>query len=339
MQTFKKCTYFILFNSLIFAILTFTLSQPSFLKATLAEAKQDDFQVLIVGQSHSETSIDPYLLGEKISKQAFNLSRRCMPLQNLYYLIAEANKDKHATTVILDIDPVYWTGEEEITPGLDTNLISLLTGTRRSDYFFDVICQTNFAKAVGDYSDSALKKIPETLKAKLSYYQVSRDEYISHVNDWVGTGKTYNYIGRGFRYGIKYSGIDWPSPLEFRRDCVKASAVQVFQKIVHYCEQNNIRLVCIQSALPPYRIQSENVDAVHDYFTELCFNYGVPFYDFNYVKREYLGQSDSDYVDLDGHMMGQLAERHTAIIAEVLCSDSPENYFYTSYDDVLQHIS
>lgn len=44
------------------------------------------------------------------------------------------------------------------------------------------------------------------------------------------------------------------------------------------------------------------MDDVHEYFAELCGEYGVPFYDLNYLKDEYLSRTDDDYVDLDAFL-------------------------------------
>jgi len=94
----------------------------------------------------------------------------------------------------------------------------------------------------------------------------------------------------------------------------------------------------VQSALPPYRLQNENMDEVHEYFTELCSEYQVPFYDLNYLKDEYLSRTDDDYVDLDGHMMGELADRQSAVLGQILISENKEAFFYDNYDDVLKHL-
>ena len=102
---------------------------------------------------------------------------------------------------------------------------------------------------------------------------------------------------------------------------------------------DDIELVCVQSALPPYRLQNENMDDAHEYFAELCGEYDVPFYDFNYLKDEYLSRTDDDYVDLDGHMMGELADRQSAVLGQILIAENKKEFFYDNYDDVLSHLN
>ena len=137
----------------------------------------------------------------------------------------------------------------------------------------------------------------------------------------LGTTDRYKYLGRGFRYGLKKSGVEWPK-FDFSKGNIKQENIEAFKKIAEYCKDNDIELICVQSALPPYRLQNENMDEVHEYFTELCSEYQVPFYDLNYLKDEYLSRTDDDYVDLDGHMMGELADRQSAVLGQILISEN-----------------
>ena len=58
----------------------------------------------------------------------------------------------------------------------------------------------------------------------------------------------------------------------------------------------------------------------------------------NYVKKEYLGQKNSDFVDEDGHMMGEFSQKHTRVLSEILQSDDPDKFFYTDYQEVLNNL-
>ena len=71
----------------------------------------------------------------------------------------------------------------------------------------------------------------------------------------------------------------------------------------------------------------------------MCGEYNVPFYDLNYLKDEYLSRTDDDYVDLDGHMMGKLAERQSMVLGQILISDNKEVFFYDNFEDVMNHLN
>jgi hypothetical protein len=304
----------------------------------MKEAKAEEYNTVILGESHSTYSINPFLLSEKTGEEVFNCSRKVNSIINLYYILKEINSSHHYKTVILDLDPSYWKTGHTGNGGGDANLSLKLTGKRAVDYFFNVAWNDNYNEPFSDYTFymDTLKKVPSNLKAKFNkdYWQCNEDSIIRSrsVSDTADCAK---YVGRGFLYGVKKSGIEWNLE-DFSSSEVQEENLDAFAKIADYCQENDIEFICIQSALPPYRLLNENMDDVHDYFQELCSRYHVPFYDMNYLKKEYLDRTDDDYVDLDGHMMGTLANQHTEVLGDILTTSDNEDYFYNSYDEVLE---
>ena len=342
MQTFKKIMGFLIPNILIIAAMTIMLSQPSVVKVLLKEAKSSEYNTLVIGESHGTASINPFVLSENTRSSAFNLSRRLLPVCDLYYILAEADAHKQYKRVILDLDGSYWVlGHEGRNAGSDTNLLWRLTGKNRLDYIWNILRKDNYNEVLCDYilNMNNIKNIPLNVRTKCSQpYLKSEEKAITAINEMIAAGNNcFEERGRGFRYGIKKSGIEWPS-WSFDPKEVKDENIAAFERIVKYCNDNKIELVCIQSALPPYRLERENLGDVHDFFAGLCQEHGVPFYDMNYLKKGYLDQTDDDYVDLDGHMMGKLADRHTEVLADVLNAEDKDHFFYHSYDEVLSNL-
>ena len=56
----------------------------------------------------------------------------------------------------------------------------------------------------------------------------------------------------------------------------------------------------------------------------------------NYAKQ--MDRTGADYIDKEGHMMLSLANRQTDLLCEILKSDSPEEYFFDSYSEVLKNL-
>ena len=134
MRIFKKLLGFIIVNLIVIVSLTFMLAQPSVLKVLVKEAKNGEYNTLIVGESHGETSYDPYVISDITGSQTINLSRRLMPVVNLSYIMEEANAKGQYKRVILDLDPSYWDDDHKGTFGSDTNLLFRLTGSRWYEY-------------------------------------------------------------------------------------------------------------------------------------------------------------------------------------------------------------
>ena len=170
MRTFKKFTGFIIANLLVIVSLTFMLTQPSVLKILMKEAKSGEFDTLIIGESHGETSHDPYLMSDVAGYQVFNLSRRSMPMVNLSYIMEEANANGQYKRVILDLDPSYWDEDHKGTFGSDTNLLFQLTGFRWFDYMKNILMEDNYNNTLADYhlNEKTIKQIPQNLRYKLN---------------------------------------------------------------------------------------------------------------------------------------------------------------------------
>ena len=158
------------------------------------------------------------------------------------------------------------------------------------------------------------------------------------------------YLGKGFfivRNLMRDSGFGEFKAISFDADGVDKETVEIFRKIVKYCKEQNIRLVCTTSPITPSMLTCGDYGKVTEYFTSLCEEQDVEYYDFNLIKDDVLDFEDTDYVDYDGHMVGELADRYSHVLGDVI-SRTQEYYgkessevesvvsdsFYASYDEM-----
>jgi hypothetical protein len=340
MRTFRKIAGFISINIFITVTLTIMFAQPSALKVLMKEAKGNEYDTLIMGESLGESAINPYVLSNLTGCTAYNLSRRIMPVVDFEYVLKEVNTGKHYNRVILELDYTYLTKNHTGYAGTDTNLLLRLTGVRRLEYIYKVLMNDNYNDSFSDFTVSIayIKRIPKILKAKFNIdYIESKEESIPNTYSIIGIDN-FVYIGRGFRYGVGKSDSEWELSY-FEASEVKAENLKSFNRLVEYCNKNGIELICIQSALNSYRIKGENLGDVHEYLTDLCRKHNIEFYDLNYVKKEYFNPDDDKYVDLAGHMLGELADEQTEILAKILNANDKDIYFYDSYEEVLDNLN
>ena len=320
--------------------MTFMLAQPSVVKLLMEEAKSQAYDTIIIGESHAAYGYNPFIISDKIGHEVFNISRGRIIIPNLSYILEEINVLGQYKKVILDLDESYFEESNKGNNGTDTNLLLKLSGERRLRYFKDILLKENYNDILADYTvnSTTIKNIPRNVECKLSKSNYIGGESAIQSVYSVIENESYRYEGRGFLRGIKKSDNKYESK-QFDTDNINAENLEAFKKIVQYCKNNNIELVCAQSALPPYRLLNENMDEVHEYFAELCDKYDVPFYDLNYLKDEYLSRTDDDYIDLEGHMMGELADRQSTVLGQILVSENKDAFFYDNYNDVLTHLN
>lgn len=340
MRTFRRILGFVIALILSIGIMSFLLTPPSGIRVLLNEAKKGDYSVLIMGQSHAECGYNPYIISDGLNEKTVSVARRITPINNIYYILQEANVDGKYHTVILDIDPYYWRLDQTRDAGTDMNLMSHLSGTRLYHYFREAIWPERFIRLFCDYQLTweNILKIDDCVSAKINRdYIDNKDDAMQVVNRYLKSDNAFKYEGRGFLRGVdRAAELGWEL-WQFEGD-VEPDNIYDLTRIKQYCDERGIRLICVQSALIPTRLRQQNMGDVHDYFTELLDSMGIEFYDFNYARWEYLYRSDMDYVDADGHMMGDIADRQTALLVDVLKSDDSKQYFYDSYDEVLAHL-
>lgn len=342
-KTIAKIIFFIGFNVLVVLGMHFMLAQPSVVDVLINISEEEKTDIVILGESDGEAGLDPYIIGEELGGSGVNAARRLVPVQNMYYMLKALNSDNQVKTVILDIDPSYWVGEYDAARGTDANIFFQDTGLIGIEYLFNEALDSNFTDYLFDYSftGSNISRIPKVLKSKLtSDYFNKTDASVANTNEVMGLGKNYQYIGRGYRYGLRQDDDPFETYDETTWDMneVSAKALEGYARLRDYCEEHDIKLICMISACPPYRKTHENLDAVHDYFDKLCAENGVEFYDMNYVKSEYLKITDDGFVDIQGHMMGKTSEAQSIILTDIIKSPDREKYFYSSYEEVLAGI-
>ena len=339
MKPIKRIVGFTIVFVAVVLALTLLLKPPSGLRVLLNEAKTNEYDTLIIGQSHSESGYNPYIISDELNCNAVNISRRIIPINFIYYMIVEANKDGQYKTVILDIDPQYWIVANNRGWGDDMNLFPYLTGLRRWKYFKEVMWADQYSVLFTDYNISYehLKKIPYAVKAKCNLDYISNNKNaMNHVNEYLGTNNAFIYMGRGYYYGVNYvtnTNVGWQYD-----DSVQAENIEILDRIVEYCRENNIRLICTESALAPSLLNKIDLGKAHDEFGELLKQRGIDYVDFNYAKKEYLDRTDWDYVDLEEHEMGELSSRQSKLLCEILKSEDKVKYFYVTYDEVLANL-
>ena len=340
MRTFRRILGFVIAFILSVGIFMFLFTPPSGIRVLLNQAKQGDYDTLIMGESHAECGYNPYIISDGLNVNAVSVARRITPINNIYYILREANVDDKYKTVILDIDPYYWRLDQTRDPGQDMNLMLYLTGMKRWEYFKDVIWPDRFIKLYCDYQLTweNIEKIPNCVGAKFDKdYIENNDSAMNAVNKYLKSDTAFAYEGRGFLRGVdRAPDLGWED-WEFKGDVEQAN-IESLAQIKSYCDEHGIKLICVQSALIPSRLSTQNMGDVHDYFDNMLGSFGIEFYDFNYGKAEYLKRTDLDYVDADGHMMGDIADKQSRLLVEVLKSDNPKQYFYNSYDEVLANL-
>ena len=166
------------------------------------------------------------------------------------------------------------------------------------------------------------------------------DEYKNfQIEGVAGIDTEGPYQGLGFFYRTKVTdkkGKLNPSPWTY--DDLNPKVQKYFQKIVKYCKDNGIELICVTTPIPPSSVVSGAANEADTYFKQICDENNVRYIDGNLIKNEILNVSDDDFSDWEGHMNGELAEQFSELLTDILKKDDCSEYFYSSYDECIEAI-
>lgn len=339
MRIFKKSVIFVIANICVYMLFTTCFSAPSCTKILMSEAKNGNYDTLIMGESHAYAGVNPYIVSTNLNCEAMNISRPSTSTYNQYYMLKEVNKDNKYRTVIFDIDYSYWDRGHDGRARNDCNLQFYITGMRRFEYIKNVLLDSNYNDLIADYKISGfgdIKNIPHNLKLKSSKEYIENDPDIFADVAGLTQSGVYKYGGRGFYEGVDYMEDYYFSPLIWDGNSISKENNLVLKDMAEYCKENGVEFICISSALPPERLKTEDIDEYHSYFEKMCKDYGISYYDMNYARN--LERTGKDYIDKEGHMMSCLADRQSKLLCEIIKSDDKNRYFYNSYESMLRDL-
>lgn len=247
-----------------------------------------------------------------------------------YYLLMESNRHNNVKRVIYDLDYQYWCNyaEREFE---DCFIYTWLPFSKvKIKYIADNLLTKDFRTV---YSkrwayETSPSSIMNNLKVKSSaaYRNYSMDAV--EIHDAGGP-----YVAKGFFYrDMKMDSIVPSDIVAWDENGISGKVLDSFEKTAQYCKKNNIELVCVTSPITPTTAVNGYSEQAGAYFTRLCEEYGVEYYDFNLLTMDTLPRTDDDFFDEEGHMLGELADRYSDILASVLLDKCDKSTaFYGTY--------
>jgi hypothetical protein len=310
--------------------------------------EQENIDNLYVGSSHVYCDINPYALDEINGENNFNLSVGNMRLNSMYYAIREADRlydlknvvvEMYYETLIGDMGmfhsgttvPNAWDCADYMH--FSWNKLAFMWNLSEKEQYMETLFP--FTRFRAYLFDTEFVKNNITGKQTEEY-----KAYTYHIEDEAGvvefSDKGYGYTSRVLD-GTKRS---IPVNTSLSEDVhITEDAEKYLRMIVEYCQKEDIRLTLIVS--PMYELQlysTGDYDSYRVQIAGIAEEYGVPFYDFNLAKEEYLDiQYPENFMDT-GHLNATGAALFTGFLWQVMENDDEANaeIFYSSFQEKKQ---
>lgn len=342
-----KCVVFVVGMAGLISVIDFFFANTGYINYILRQAVSDeaDYNGFVLGASHARCAINPVDIEEVTDDNILNMAIPGETIKDSYYLLQELDRKNDVERIILDIDYNYWFGNLGEGCFAEAFLYNQYSWTSpiKWKYLAENVEYLDFRNAISKryVYTYKLKKIKANVNQKLSKDYQTANIYSLDTRDAGGA-----YTGEGFfalplpegnPVGEKYL----KQQMKIAHEDINPYPEKYFRKLVKYCKDNNIELLCVTSPITPTSMKRLSIDEAYGKLTALFDELGVTYYDFNKVKPQVLERKDTDYIDKEGHMGGELAYKYSEVLADVIEEHDKgtldtSDYFYDSYEQMYE---
>ncbi len=104
----------------------------------------------------------------------------------------------------------------------------------------------------------------------------------------------------------------------WNKELISEEARLSIRDIADYCSSNGIELIAVHAPVPHERFTEDEHYEQRKTFDSLFAEYGVKYFDFNFIKEKYLTWDKEDFADSEGHLMCNLADDYSRMLGLVL---------------------
>lgn len=315
--------------------------------------EQGKIDNIYIGSSHVFYNIKPQILDRLNGENNFNLSSPTQPLNTSYYLLKEAERTNRLSHVYLEmyygcvIDDTklqqytrQWMHIDYMKPSLNRVAYRMAVG-EPDQYINSVFPFTRYRVYLGDWD-----QIKETLEWKA---QEEYKNYCLEKEYMEGTGQKINGRETYGKQGYRKSTRTYNDRRKYYNQNVILTDYTMGNKneaycihIIEYCKEKEIPITLFISPICNLQlISTVDYDDYTSAIRALAEQQGVPFYDFNLVKEEYLPIQDGKYFSDSHHLNQDGAEKFTPFFYQIVSGAEVDNeiYFYNSYEEKLREVA
>lgn len=319
MRNFKKAVFVVLFLVICLvcnSILTFCFYPYNYARIDIHNIETNAYDDIFLGSSHGKCGIDPLTFDSVTQQKSTNLCMGGEYTQDAFFLAKEAVRNHKPKRIIYELDPGYWVTKP--SQGMDYTSFyhEFPPSSVKVQYFTEKIMKADFRSTLFPWYTyrQYFFKVWDNITIKTG--QVYKD-----YDPAPFTNEAQAYKPEGFIYRNK---IDAPKTEQnlilWDEAQLQPDTVTYFERLVNFCNQNQIELVVITTPIPTetYQKYQQAYDNAHDYFTDYMERLKVPYYDFNDIQLDGFDKSLNTYADCEGHMYGATAKQFTRLMAEYL---------------------
>lgn len=346
MRIFKKvwvkAAAFVVFFAFINAVLTFVfMPSGGFTRLMLHElyTEGEELDMIFCGSSLAYPHFNPEIIDRELGSHSFNTGSAAQIYPGNYHVLKEVFAHHSPHKVILTTEWVDFISDQE-SPKVYSSLTPYIKNpiTVLSYFRWSVTGDTLFDRLFlwRGYHVGSFQMAYENVKTKL---------FDTNYKNFLYESASYDdeqYMGRGYVYRKTTESSpaynpDMYGPIPHTQwdiADVNPKMIELFEKIVKLCRDNNCELILVNPPRPKIDLLSvSNYFEIDQYIKELADKNGVEYYNFNLAKPELFSIPDEFYYD-HSHMNGEGATVFSKSFAKFMkikedTEFNRDDYFYT----------
>ena len=340
----RRYIYIVLFIIGTFAItniLNFVIVNDynRYTKAQLKEIYNDtQYEFVYLGASHTYRSIDPEIVEQHTGNNSLNLGTSSQSVKSSYYLLNEYFKNKSASKIFLEINPIMTSIPKEDELPLSTFIISdyMRVSPNKLEYLYKSLSYQDWLSEIFPFRREYKSIFKSGFLIDNVKYKLTKD-YRHSIPITPDESDEY-YDNRGFVYSTDiYDKTE--HYIDKRLNCDINTETQFYlKKMIQLCNDNSSELILFTAPMTDLYIEStaESINTYNDFenkCNQLAKENNVKYQDFNIISDQYLSLDNSCFKD-SNHLNGKGAEIFTKCFVDYFISGNiTDSNFYNSWTE------
>ncbi|MCJ7835995.1 hypothetical protein MUB23_11425 [Cuneatibacter sp. NSJ-177] len=302
-------------------LMNLALVEPSYMGINYRVLKEEGpFDILLFGTSHGQSGIVPEKLEQETGMKTMNLCVAGEYAKDSYYMLRHALKYQKPKAIYYELDFTYWLTKPNYQS--NTLLREMPWSWNTVQYFFDKMGDQDFRAVFFPwmYTRDVIKNMPVLknyvyLKIQKAYREKKPESLYAkgaYDNGYIRGGTVPN------DQKASYSPHQWNAEYKKMEKHIKEMR-SYLKKMIDLCREKGIPFTIFVTPIPEetFRSDAANQKAVDEYFKKLAGEYGVPYYNLNYLRRDLISLSGSEFQDWEGHL-GGLAPKFSTLLGKMI---------------------
>lgn len=329
MRNFKRFAAAVLVLAIVLAansVLLYALYPYTYSRVDIHNLTTADHDTLFMGSSHGKCGFNPEVFDSVCGTASTN---QCLggeyPIDACHLVRLACETGHKPRQVIYELDAGYFVSEPN--EGADFAILyqEFPASFTKLRYWMTKILDGDFRNTLFPWYlyRGKIFSVKDTL------IQKAGDEYRNYgISAFANPAQIYHSTGFIERLVQPSDKSVKDTPVLYTASNISSESENYLRRLAQFCESEDIRLITVTTPVPEVTLQeySSAYKGADQYFTSLCKELGIEYYNCNYMEEFSSLRDLSYFADYDGHYYGQYANLFTERFAKMLDFDDSVTY-------------